>query len=1627
MLTINCSQRNYLSLLLHNFTGFLTLDSILKNAYNSVPYRYKYFAFCGNIVDFEYKYKFTEINLRALRPKQNELYIYIDFGLKSVLQFNSAEFYGNDRFNVQTSERVTALFLKLDRHFNDRSLIVHPYNKLNLDFFFLKNNKTLSSKIVNSKFFVENTFFNNFFFSYKGLIEQLCFHFSVLKFYNFQFNFFLLAFYNKVPIFTNLALNSFIDSFLLNFDHINDISHFGFHWHQSRVNGIYLHKFLFHLKTAPKLLKQKLDLDVDKKKGKTIPIRSKLFFKHIINLFNTNVYRFLFNFFLNKKKKRSYKGRFLWYISKRYLSGKKIKYYMKHKLRHFFLQFIWTFCYVFAKKNRTERYNYGISYLLNFNKPELINEFKIIDTFYLDNVDKGLLLQRKRINYKNKTRITSLAFCLRKRFYLGYKLLKNICISKFNNLVVVKNVSFQPKCKWRLNLKLHNFNKKLSIRSLIKTVSKLFSYKQHSFKNWITCTFQYTLCNYLDFLPKGFFYKGFVKDDMYLYYKQFFAGVSLQLSVLRYVLRYLWLTSYLLRLLNKKSIFKSKKSVLLKDFLFKIKFDKYLISLVNAFSYSVVMRLKIMNFMTNQLSEPIASEEEKKMKIYWRTIKLDFVPALLSKLNFFDQTNFAFISFSLSFLLLYHFFLYQKRFLFSMGSLFWFKVVNLKNVFKWLFIKETKFNLKFYRAYFVYFINFIKNNKYLFLSFFYYTLKYNNNYKLTISSAKIISSLRFFLFDKLNLLTFLFPISLYWINLNFNTFIKTNRTYKNYKFFYKKLFLVTNVKVIRSKSEEKPTNILLKPILFNISHLNSVMNYKQLLSFWDWTNNIKPNNKLLMSSQGFMHVTNILAKSLFFSLSNNSIYKVKSTFNNQNYSMFKIHRKFFSTSVISSPRLLNNKSPFFYRKNLLKIYNKKCGIIINKTLRFYKVFSVFFLKKKCITKLFYTFLFKKKVLNLVTLSKRRLLFLFKNSFNGSFLLNIFVCQVKYLLGTLGFSMAYTLFFCNKVVWWLRSFKIALTMKTIRVFIFAFLYCLQRFPFKPKNNKSVFFNRLKQIFISFFSKVHFMSFLDLPNKKSFFEPFLRNVNFFFFNNSANLFNVFNRQFFKIHNKLREIKHLKLKENINLFTRTKNNDLSVFPFSHDINFKSLSFSFFKRSGAIFKHFGFLFFPKFLHLFFFSFFSKSKTKSFNFLKKFDLINKFSFKNTVYTFKKIRFIIFLLNKLFSKTLKKKSNFWINTLCIFKILFKNNTYKKKTLYKYSFSLYKKHAICNAYFVRKTFSKRVNRFNLALLYQYKIPFWHRSRFQKSIYKKTLYRFLKKKGILYFSTFIKGKKLLKRNKIREIKLYKHKKPRFFVKSKKFNKSVKHIKLKLTRRLYKVKKKSLEILLLNCYGRSFCLRRFLRYSKLKLTSFFVWLFLYKRFSFFKFKNTSSSILWKKGISYHLNKLRFYYYKFYCVVFPLRKKPKITKKFKKYLKRMTMLNLWRIMFPLQVRVTKTYNIDFLIGNFIQRPIIFCLTRIKKRRFTREINKLVYSVQDYFYLWKQRLFILKPGKKIVRTDLVYILRYLLRFNKRRRFYLLNKLYFFIWNYYKGINIYFDTIDALAFRPKFKIKSKKEIYRYFA
>lgn len=105
----------------------------------------------------------------------------------------------------------------------------------------------------------------------------------------------------------------------------------------------------------------------------------------------------------------------------------------------------------------------------------------MIDAFYLDNVDNGLLVKRKNTDYK--TRQTTLNFVLKKRFYIGYNILKKIRLSKFNNLISCKVGLAKVKPKWSSNLTFQKLNNKLSTRSLIKVLSKTLSYKQHSFKN----------------------------------------------------------------------------------------------------------------------------------------------------------------------------------------------------------------------------------------------------------------------------------------------------------------------------------------------------------------------------------------------------------------------------------------------------------------------------------------------------------------------------------------------------------------------------------------------------------------------------------------------------------------------------------------------------------------------------------------------------------------------------------------------------------------------------------------------------------------------------------------------------------------------------------------------------------------------------------------------------------------------------------------------------------------------------------------------------------------------------------------------------------------------------------------
>jgi hypothetical protein len=66
----------------------------------------KIFVFEANVLYLEYKYKFLRVRKKAIKHRVNELYVYIDFGLKGILQFNSRELYYSDMLAAETSDRL---------------------------------------------------------------------------------------------------------------------------------------------------------------------------------------------------------------------------------------------------------------------------------------------------------------------------------------------------------------------------------------------------------------------------------------------------------------------------------------------------------------------------------------------------------------------------------------------------------------------------------------------------------------------------------------------------------------------------------------------------------------------------------------------------------------------------------------------------------------------------------------------------------------------------------------------------------------------------------------------------------------------------------------------------------------------------------------------------------------------------------------------------------------------------------------------------------------------------------------------------------------------------------------------------------------------------------------------------------------------------------------------------------------------------------------------------------------------------------------------------------------------------------------------------------------------------------
>ena len=57
----NINRNNSLAFLLHNFSGYLTLNKLLKESYLSTSSNRKLLVFAGNVIRFEYRYKFEDI------------------------------------------------------------------------------------------------------------------------------------------------------------------------------------------------------------------------------------------------------------------------------------------------------------------------------------------------------------------------------------------------------------------------------------------------------------------------------------------------------------------------------------------------------------------------------------------------------------------------------------------------------------------------------------------------------------------------------------------------------------------------------------------------------------------------------------------------------------------------------------------------------------------------------------------------------------------------------------------------------------------------------------------------------------------------------------------------------------------------------------------------------------------------------------------------------------------------------------------------------------------------------------------------------------------------------------------------------------------------------------------------------------------------------------------------------------------------------------------------------------------------------------------------------------------------------------------------------------------------------
>lgn len=1651
--SLQIQQFNYLPFLLHNFTGFLTLDTIIKKIHKGVSEKHKLFVISGNVVKFEYRYKFEDINLRALKPKQNELYIFIDFGLKRILQFNSKQFYLSKNAIIETSDRVNALFYKLDTHFEDELTWSCSFNARTLSALTKKSNGLLSLPLFNLnslKFFVDDFILKNSFFSYTNFIQQLMVHAFYVQFFNFNFfNFYYGSFiYGINKNFTLKSLNVVINGFL-NVFHANNWLAFqkGFLWYQQRVKGYYFFKHTYYVKTAPYLLRRRLyrfyyneQFNLKKKKIGLSKLYNRALYSQNLNsskVFTNKKFKvkLFLNFLLNLYKTKGHQlkslNKFKLSVLKQFFFKTNILYFLKLKIKSNYIFKIKKIFLLLCKRYKQYTFNLIVSSFLNKNN-------KVQTSVFINNlvyIDSGFLLKKKKNNKNALSRVNTHFFSVKKKVFLIKKNLRKIFVKKL----------FDVKNKQKLNLKLkpkiskvkyltdkNVFSKRLFIKSLTKLLS---INQQFYFKNWFEERFNYSIANFFGAVPFAFLYKGFNKSQMYLFYKKNFAILCNQLEFLHLVLRYFWLTNYLKRLtfknITKLQFFKIKKDNI-NSFNFKLSLNDYLIKLIRAFGYNLIIKMQNFDFMTRQVSSLIASATQKKMKFFWRTIKTEVAPSMVENFTKLCQSNFVFLRFSLLFIMFYNFFLYHKRFNFKVAGGFWKGFLRLKENFNLLFIKETPVSFVFSKDYYVFFFKLIIKHKLLFFRLLFYLkkfLKIKNNLLFSLKNLpinKFVSFLNSMLFFKKNIFkfsVFFFFNFFYKINLKYNIFFTQTKNYLNYKTIYNKLFFTLNnslkINILYKKKFNFTSNF--KQFFFNVKSIKNVFSYNHLLNIWSWNiftlfnvnmkNSFNMHKKILLHNNNYT-IFNYLEKSFFLfnlKLKQKKINLSKVINNDTDFSYKKKTILFISTSVSSlnhlnikhirhfSTDLSSIKKFNFYKTSSLSYFLFKNKFLLKrkkfKNLKRYYFIFYFFNKYKNI-KFFYLYRVFKKLnfFKKIFLNKKRLnkLFKYSNLLDNFYLLSklfnslfnkfkIINIRKKFLINYI-LNSIFKNFFKNSHV---------LYFKNIKTIIVSTLYALIFYSRKKITNNLYFLIKNVNYLCEQLLKNNV---LQAKRTLKYLTFFTNKVNFMFFKNIYTATAFFKRQSFYLYCKFKSdevyLPYSQLISSNRGFTYRREkeflSDLFDFKCSLLRNYNDIFF--------YLNNMGFCYLTKLsiINLFFFNHlkFNKLNLSS---LKKFKNV----FVNcSLLTFsselKRLRFFIFILNKLlrtfFNKNKSRIKNiFYLFNFLNFKLLLKANRFKKKLLFKYNYPFFfnnkqKTHGVFSrSYFLKKQYQL------LRFVYLY-----GGSRFYKRKTKSD------KKVTHKLNKFLRPLSLS--SKKRKIN---NKKKRF---KKQYNR---YLRFKSSlRTAFKIK----------------LFTKSLRKFGFKVSTFFLWIIPKKKWAWSnsRYKNSVRRVLWNRGKDYSLNKLSF----IKCVLYSYSNPFKIRYSFTKRnfldpddnnLKWLIFAN--KFINPTKQYVFKRYNINHFFGFFFKYPKSLCLTRRKKRRIWKKRISLRFLVRFFKTTWINRFCILLRSRKtIARGDSVWLLKKHIRKLKSKKFY-------FIWKFLFSLT---KTKEAKFFLTPFskKITYNKYFYR---